>query len=125
MKSTHLVIIVLTSLLFVGCMSSSCPPDTVSYLSHPYPAENLEMINQPQVIELRRKEILVDEVITGPVCNDTWSGIIYVTCDIQVPAWDEEAFFFQDCDLDIMEDTVVYVEAHRNKPYSEGCSCHE
>jgi hypothetical protein len=67
----------------------------------------------------------VDEVISGDVCNDSWSGTIYVTCDIQVPSWEEEELFFQDCDLEIEEGTVVYVEAHGDQPYYQGCSCHE
>lgn len=125
MKPSQITIIILLGLLLVACMRSTCPPDAVSYISPPYPVENLELIAQPQVMEIGGQEIMVDEVITGPVCNDTWSGTIYVTCDIQVPAWEKDAFFFQDCNLDIKESAVVYVEAHRNQPYLEGCSCHE
>jgi hypothetical protein len=125
MKPGHLIIIILQGLLLVACMGSTCPPETVSYFSPPFPPENLEVIAQPQMIEVGREEILIDEVITGQVCNDSWSGTVYVTCDIQVPAWEKDAFFFQDCDLDIEDGTVVYVEAHRNDPFYEGCSCHE
>jgi hypothetical protein len=70
----------------------------------------------------------VDEVISGPLCNDSWSGTVYVTCDLQIPPWDkesEQALFFQDCDLEIEEGTIVYVEAHGSQPYYQGCSCHE
>jgi hypothetical protein len=76
-------------------------------------------------MEIKSKQIQVDRVITGPVCNETWSGTIYVSCDIQIPAWEKDPFFFQDCDFDIEEGTIVYVEAHNDKQYDKGCSCHE
>jgi hypothetical protein len=125
MKPAQITLIILLGLLLVACVGSTCPPDTVSYLSAPYPAEDLELLAQPQAVDIGGQEIMVDEVITGPVCNDSWSGTVYVTCDIQIPAWEKDAFFFQDCDLDIEEGAVVYVEAHRDQPYYEGCSCHE
>lgn len=112
-------------LLLAACISSSCPEGEVTYLSPPYPpAPELEDI-EPQAIIINRQEILVDRVITGPVCNDTWSGTVYLTCDIQVPAWEEDPFFWQDCNLNIEDGTVVIVEAHKNKEYTDGCSCHE
>jgi hypothetical protein len=76
-------------------------------------------------MDIKGKEILFNEIITGPVCNDTWSGMVYVTCDIQIPSWDKDPFFFGDCSLEIHEDAVIYVEAHRDKAYNKGCSCHE
>ncbi len=79
-------------------------------------------------ILMNDQEVLVDEVITGPVCNARWAGTLYVTCDIQIPVWDkeaEEALFFQECALKIEEGAVIYVEAHGNQPYYQGYSCHE
>ena len=125
MKTGIKIIILLLGLCLTSCYSSTCPSDTVSYLNPPYPPENLITSPQPQLVQIKNSEVMVDEVITGPVCNDTWTGTIYVTCDIKIPAWEDESFFFQDCDLDIEEGTVVYVEAHGNSPYQKGCSCHE
>ena len=125
MKLSKMSVIILLGIGLSACIGSTCPPDTVSYLTPPYPEEVLNSVREPQLIEIKGKEVLVDEIISGPVCNDTWSGVVYLTCDIQIPAWEGDAFFFQECDLDIEEDAVVYVEAHRNKPYTEGCSCHE
>ena len=125
MKTVLKVVIILLGQFLVACTSSTCPPDSLSYLNPPYPPENEEQLNQPQAIEIDRMEVVVDEIIRGPVCNDNWSGTLYVTCDIQIPAWDEEELFFQDCDLEIEEGTIVYVEAHGNQPYFKGCSCHE
>lgn len=114
--------------LLTACTSSTCPEGAVSYLSPPYPPPVVDTNPDPVLITINNQEILVDEIITGPVCNDSWTGTLYVTCDIQIPAWDteaEEALFFQDCDLEIEEGAVIYTEAHGNQPYYQGCSCHE
>lgn len=111
--------------LLGACTSSTCPPDTISYLTKPYPTERVGANLEEQRIEIGRQELLVDEVIAGDFCNDSLSGVVYVTCDIQIPAWEEEALFLQDCDLKIEDGTVIYVEAHGNQAYYKGCSCHE
>ena len=125
MRSTTKLILLAFPLLMASCMNSSCPDGSVTYLSPPYPAALQEVSIQSQPVEIKGQEILMDRVITGPVCNDTWSGTVYLTCDIQVPAWEKDPFFWQDCDLEITEGAVVYVEAHKNKEYADGCSCHE
>ena len=66
----------------------------------------------------------MDRVVEGPLCNDVWSGTVYVTCNIQVFEWEEEPLFFKDCDLDIESGTIVYVASHNNTAYYNGCSCH-
>lgn len=114
--------------LLVACTSSTCPEGTVSYLSPPYPPPPEHTDDGSETIILNNQEVQVDRVITGPVCNDRWTGTLYITCDIQIPPWDveaEEALFFQECALEIEEGAVVYVEAHGNQPYYKGCSCHE
>ena len=120
----RVIVIAFTLVILTGC-GSPCPPDTITYVDPPYPPENPTTIPLGGVIEIKGMELRVDKVITGFVCNDSWSGQIYVTCDIQIPSWEEDAFFFRDCNLDIEPDTVVYVEAHNNDPYLKGCSCHE
>lgn len=112
-------------LLLAACISSSCPDGAVTYLTPPFPPAVSGIPAQPQWVEIEGQETLVDRVITGPICNDTWSGTVYLTCDIQVPAWEEDPFFWQDCDLMIEEGTLVYTEAHPGKEYTDGCSCHE
>ena len=125
MKSKIMLLMFAASLVMVSCISSSCPDGAVTYLSPPFPAAPDSVDAQPQLMEIKGQEVLVDRVITGPVCNDTWSETVYVTCDIQVPVWEQDPFFWQDCDLEIEEGAVVYVEAHKNKEYTDGCSCHE
>ena len=128
---TYLNYILLCSVLLLSACKAECPPERISYLDDVtlFPqitsAADLENDSSPTWIDIKGKETQVDRVITGPVCNDYWSGMVYVTCDIQIAAWQTDAFFFQYCDLDIEEDTVVYVEAHNDKAYYEGCSCHE
>ena len=125
MKRYASFLILLAGILLSSCISSSCPPDTVTYLSPPYPPEVVGQSPEPKVIELNGEQLMMDEIISGSVCNDTWSGEIYLTCDIQVPSWEKDPFFFTDCDLDIEEGAVIYVEAHNDDAYTEGCSCHE
>ncbi len=126
MKTKFTTLLILAGLLLAGCISSSCPPDSVTYLNPPYPTEVTNESPQSQIIEIKGDQVMVDQVIRGDVCNDTWRGVVYVTCDIQVPAWEKDPFFFQDCDLEIDEGAVVYVEAHKDESYDDGCSsCHE
>ena len=81
--------------------------------------------SEPTMMEIGRKTVLVDKVVEGPLCNDTWRGTVYVTCDAQVYPWEEEPTFLISCDLNIEPGTIVYVEYHRNNAYYEGCSsCH-
>jgi hypothetical protein len=66
----------------------------------------------------------VDKVVEGPLCNDVWSGTVYVSCNVQVVAWVEEPVFLKNCYLTIEPGTVVYVAYHNNAAYYNGCSCH-
>lgn len=128
---TYLPYLMLCLALLLSACKAECPPERISYLDDPalFPqitsAADLEADSSPTWIEIKSKETQVDRVITGPVCNDSWSGTVYVSCDIQIATWDVDPFFFQYCDLDIEEDTVIYVEAHNDKAYYEGCSCHK
>lgn len=66
----------------------------------------------------------MDRIVQGPLCSDTWSGVVYVACDLQIIEWEEDPTFLKDCDLNIEPGTVVYVASHNNEPYYKGCSCH-
>jgi hypothetical protein len=123
-------VLVVTCFLLLGvtlaaCTQSTCLPGAITYLHPPYPTADFDQHPSHAVVEIGWEEIDVDEIISGVVCNDSWSGTVYVTCDLQIPAWDEEADFFKDCELQIDEGAVVYVEAHGDQPYYQGCSCHQ
>ncbi len=75
-------------------------------------------------VEIGGKRVWVDKVVSGPLCNDTWRGTVYVTCDVQVAPWQEQPTFLKGCDLKIEPGTVVYVAAHNDAAYYQGCACH-
>ena len=70
------------------------------------------------------QQVQVDKLVEGALCNDTWSGLVYVGCNVQVYAWTEEPLFLKDCQLNISPNSVVYVAYHNNTAYYNGCSCH-
>jgi hypothetical protein len=90
----------------------------------PPPAPQIEPIS----IEIGGKMISVDRLVEGPLCNDSWSGIVYVGCNATVGQskmdTNENPLFLQGCDLNIEPNTIVYVAAHNDSAYYKGCSCH-
>jgi len=72
--------------------------------------------------------VQVDKLVDYPLCNDTWSGTVYVSCDAQVADAEldaeENPLFFKGCDLNIAPNTEVIVAAHNDQAYYKGCSCH-
>ena len=118
-------------LLLSGC-GAHCPEGTIAYLSDISEMDFSD--HQPSTsgtvsVDLRtllgRKTINVDEVIRGNICGDTWGGTVYVTCEIEIPAWEANPFFLADCPVTIEPNSTIYVQAHNDKAYQEGCSCHE
>lgn len=80
----------------------------------------------PVIVEMGGKLVEIDKLVDYPLCNDDWSGTVYVSCEAQVAEWDKEegSRFFEGCTLNISPDAVVYVAAHNDAPYYNGCSCH-
>ena len=116
-------------ILTIGCQKATpvCPPvsQPPEYLTTPpnrLPTPT--PASQSRSVVIGQKELKVDKVVEGPLCNDNWSGEVYVTCDVQVYPWVEEPNFLQDCILNIEPQTVVYVAYHNNTAYYNGCSCH-
>ena len=109
-------------------VTPACPSESISYLSNSTslqsPASNSSSKPAAEIIEINGKEMLVDRVIKGTLCNDSWKGKIYVACEIQIYEWEGDPTFLQNCDLTIKPGTVVYVAAHNDTPYYKGCSCH-
>ena len=123
----HILFIVCFALMLTACQAAECPPERITYIDDLsfFPAEATVDESGPSWVQIKNKEIQVDQVITGPVCNNILKGTVYLTCDIQIPAWEDNPFFFQDCDFDVEEGPIVFVEAHNDKRYDKGCSCHE
>ncbi|MDX9954296.1 MAG: hypothetical protein RBT75_09380 [Anaerolineae bacterium] len=119
--------------VFSACKADVCPPESITYVPDaaalPDSASVLESAPEggPFTVQLGKKTIEVDRVVHGPLCNDHWSGTVYVGCDVEIVAWTEEegSNFLENCELVIEPGTVVYVAAHNNAAYYKGCaSCH-
>jgi hypothetical protein len=120
------------ALIFLAACATqtpTCPKgiETPQYLmvapdALPTPTPNPE--SMPVKMEIRGKTVSVGKIVEGPLCNDTWSGTIYVTCNIQVYSWKESPNFLKNCKLSIEPDTVIYVAYHNDAAYYNGCSCH-
>lgn len=133
MKHPICLLSALAMLVLSACQADVCPPDSITTVPDitAFPPATSEPVGgvQPatELVEIGNKMVEVDRIIHGPVCNDTWSGTVYVTCDIQIAEWSEEVgpFFLDGCELKIAEDTVVFVAAHNNAAYYKGCdACH-
>ena len=123
-------------LLLTACERNKtiCPPETNAdqpplrladlLLITPKPGQNLTDVE----VQIGRKMVMVDKLVSGPICNDDWSGTVYVGCDVQVAQAEMDAdanpLFFQGCNLNIEPNTMVYVAAHNNEVFYKGCSCH-
>ena len=83
---------------------------------------------EPQTVEIGGKQISIDKLVEGPLCNDNWSGSVYVSCNTVVGESKMDAeknpLFLKGCNLNIESGTIVYVAAHNDSAYYKGCSCH-
>lgn len=128
-------IVVFTTLILSGCQRKNnvCPPDEgtpqpkpalIYLIDQPPPDPQIE----PITAQIGGKKIPVDKLVDYPICNDKWSGTVYVSCSAQVAEAESDAEdnpqFFKDCNLEIDPGTVVYVAAHNDTAYYKGCSCH-
>ena len=135
-KKSFLFIFTLLIFLLFGCERSNtiCPPDKGT----PQPALQLaDLLKAPPPIsesvtplqvEIQGKLMEVDKVVDYPLCNDDWSGTVYVSCETRVAEAELDAdanpLFLKGCNLNIAPNTVVYVAAHNDAAYYKGCSCH-
>jgi hypothetical protein len=136
LKKRWLVILLLVLISFVaaGCGRKSTVCDTeppnlpVEVRQSLSISEDGGELVFPAEIKLRNRMVYVDKIVHGFVCDDQWSGTVYVDCDVEVREYEvvdeEEANFFVGCDLQIEEGTVVYVAFHNDEVYYKGCSCH-
>jgi hypothetical protein len=131
MKKWLLIIAGAALLCLSACQKqeSACPLPTGTPFHLMVPPQELptptqETTSSPIPIKIGGKTINVDKVVEGPLCNDTWSGIVYVTCNVQVYQWEEQPTFLKGCNLSIAPGTVVYVAYHNDSAYYNGCSCH-
>lgn len=126
--------LILLSLLLTACSRTN----TVCLLDEDTPQPTLQLAtviemtpppsSGPSQVEIRGKLMDVDKLVDYPLCNDNWSGTVYVSCDAQVAEAELDAeanpLFLKGCNLNIEPNTVVYVAAHNDAAYYKGCSCH-
>ena len=132
MRNLPVLILLFLTIFCQACQSSEpvCPPDRIKYvpdldaLHFQNTSDNASYPPPPTEIEIKGKLLAMDRIVQGPLCSDTWSGVGYVACDLQIIEWEEDPTFLKDCDLNIEPGTVVYVASHNNEPYYKGCSCH-
>jgi hypothetical protein len=119
----------LAAFLLTACRSGPACPAPLGTLKNLTPSElggspPSVTTSSPAEIEIGGRMTRVDQVISGPLCSGRWKGTVYVTCDVKVLEWKEQPLFLKGCDLTIEPGTVVYVAAHHDAPYYNGCSCH-
>ncbi len=128
------IILVVTSLVACQRNNTVCPPMEGTQVPSLQLADLLQnppvpaSLQGPLEVEIGGKTKVVDKLVDYPICNDNWSGIVYVSCDARVAEVDldedSNPLFFKGCDLKIAPDTIVYVAAHNDTAYYKGCSCH-
>jgi hypothetical protein len=117
-------------LLAAACQPTApaCPPGSITYLSNSSPinspGDQSADPNVKQLVEINGQELLMDQVVKGMLCDGSWSGNVYIPCQIQIYEWQENPDFLKNCELVIEDGTVVYVAAHHDQAYYQGCSCH-
>ncbi len=132
----HFILISLLMVVLAGCERNKtvCAPDDetpqatlqlADLINQPPPAS---ASSEPIQVEIQGKSMDVDKLVDYPLCNDNWSGTVYVSCNVQVAEAELDAdsnpLFLKGCNLNIAPNTVVYVAAHNDAPYYKGCSCH-
>ncbi|MBN2387337.1 MAG: hypothetical protein JXB85_09970 [Anaerolineales bacterium] len=131
MKPVGTICFGLLLILLSACGSQpACPEGSVTYVSDPDAFPDLlsatDLEPAPVSVEVRGRPLDVDQLVRGPLCNAHLSGTVYVACDLEIMAWDDEEYptFLEDCDFTVDPGTVIYVAAHNDAPYYNGCSCH-
>ena len=125
-----LITLTLIVVLLAACQppEPACPLGSITYIqqNEPLSPSNMDMSSPgtAEVVEINGQQLQVDQVVRGMLCEGNWSGTVYVPCQVQVFSWEEDPLFLESCDLRIEPGTVVYVAAHNDAPYYQGCSCH-
>ncbi len=126
------IIIVALTLTLFACdrQKTICSEESLTYLDDmaSFPplsdAADITPESQPLLVEINGKMMPVDRIVTGPVCNENWSGIVYVGCDIQIAVWEEAPRFFKECNFNVEPGATIIVAPHNNESFYRGCSCH-
>lgn len=128
MKFKLVIFLGLLLLITSACKADVCPPGSVTYVPDAtiFPDFTIPTDAGTTPVEIGGRMMEVDRLVEGPLCNDAWSGTVYVGCNVQVVQWTGEEYptFLKNCNLTIEPETIVYVAAHNDTAYYNGCSCH-
>jgi len=107
-----------------------CTKESIGYIDDmalfpapPNPAD-IRQEGKPVLVEINGKMKPVDRIVSGPICNEVWTGTIYVDCNIHIAVWKEAPRFFEECNFTVEPGARVIVAHHNNEPFYRGCSCH-
>jgi hypothetical protein len=134
-RYSYCCLMILFAFVLFGCERNKtvCPPHEGTPRASLQLADLIKMpvrSDSPEPVEavIGGKKIAVDKLVNYPLCNDNWSGTVYVSCEAQVAEAelnaDSNPLFLKGCNLHIAPNTIVYVAAHNDAPYYKGCSCH-
>lgn len=112
-----------------GTPEPVCPPGAITYSTDEavFPAlpTPQQPAPEPVSVQIGRRTVEVDRVVSGPLCNDHLSGVVYITCDLLLKEWAGKPNFLDGCDFTVEPDTIIYVASHNDSAYYKGCgSCH-
>jgi hypothetical protein len=132
----HYFLLIVLLLLLAGCEREQtiCPADDGTHQPSLQLADLIQLPppasgpSGPVLAMIQGREMEVNKLVDYPLCNDNWSGMVYVSCEVHVAEAeldvDSNPLFLKGCNLNIAPNTVVYVAAHNDAPYYKGCSCH-
>lgn len=129
MKRIFILLLFFIIVIFLSACEGSgslCEPGEITYRdrSDPFPDE-VSVFTNPQKIEIKGKIKNMDQVISGPLCNNHLSGNIYIGCDIEVYTWEDKPKFLDQCNFTVDPGTIIYVASHNNTAFYKGCdACH-
>lgn len=129
MKLKFVLIFIVSVFGLTACQPAEpiCDEDTIRYVDSALQLPTLPSSPQknPGEIEIKGKMISFDDIVSGPLCNNHLSGKVYITCDVEIVAWETAPNFFDGCDFFVEPGSQVYVASHDNTVYYKGCdSCH-
>ncbi len=132
----YFILPILFAFVFSGCERNEtvCPSDERTPQASLQLADAIKLPPPtpasagPVEVMIQGRKMKVDKLVDYPLCNDNWSGTVYVSCDARVAETELDAdsnpLFLKGCKLNIAPNTIVYVAAHNDAPYYKGCSCH-
>ncbi len=119
----------LISLSACGSQEPACPAGAITYSTDeadfPPLSAPSKPAAQPVTMQIGRKSVEVDRVISGPLCNEHLQDMVYITCDLVLKEWTDQPKFLDGCDFTVEPETIIYVASHHDTAYYKGCAaCH-